>query len=39
MFTAPTTPGVFKASSTTLRLTASVRASEAPGGNCTTVMR
>ena len=39
MFTAPKTPGVCKARSTTWRLTASVRASEAPGGNCTTVMR
>jgi len=39
MFTAPSTPGVCRARSTARRLTASVRASEAPGGNCTMVMR
>jgi hypothetical protein len=33
MFTAPLTPGVFKAVSTMRRCTSSVRASEAPGGS------
>ena len=34
MFTACATPGIFSAMSTARRLTASVRASEAPGGSC-----
>ena len=39
MLTAPSTPGVCSAISTALRLTASVRVSEEPGGNCTTPIR
>jgi hypothetical protein len=38
-FTAWTTPGTCKAVSTTCRLTASVRASEAPLGSCVTTIR
>ena len=39
MFTACATPGTFSAISTARRLTSSVRASEAPGGSCVTMMR
>ena len=39
MFTAPTTPGIFSAMSTARRFTSSVRASDAPGGNCATTIR
>ena len=39
MLTPCATPGVSSAISTTLRLTASVRASEAAGGSCTTPIR
>ncbi len=38
-FTALETPGTFSAISTARRLTSSVRASEAPGGSCTTMIR
>jgi len=38
-FTACATPGTSRAMSTTWRLTASVRASEAPPGSCVTTIR
>ncbi len=39
ILTAWATPGISSASSTTRRFTASVRSSDAAGGNCVTVMR
>ena len=39
MFTALEMPGVLSAISTARRLTASVRASAAPGGSCVTMIR
>ena len=39
MFTALEMPGVLSAISTARRLTASVRCSAAPGGNCVTMIR